>query len=118
MRKLYIIRQIIVSLMVFLLLSWAFFKNQLLARVAIIPFLVCSMAIFWENIFYLLQKDKIANIFKFIFRISFFVYFFGFLIFAIYYSLTNKSYSLLIIIGIFLFWGIRMFKGYFFKNKK
>ena len=81
MRNIYNIRQIFVSFMATSILTWAFFN-----------------------------KNKIANIFKNIFRISFFIYIIGFLIYATYYAISNKSYLLLIIISIFIIGIINFFK--------
>ena len=117
MNNIYIIRQIIVSIMASFVLIGAFFKNQLVGKIIISPFLICSIAIFFENLFLLFDKKKISNIFKYIFRVSFFVYIFGFLIYAIYYAILNKIYSLFIIIGIFIIGTIHFFKVAFFKKK-
>ena len=75
-------------------------------------------AIFCENIFLLFNKEKIANVFQYIFRISFFTYLFGFLTYAFYYSIINKSYDLIIIIVIFLIFGIYFLKKIFFSPNK
>ncbi len=117
MKQIYIFRQIIVSLIAFSILIWAFFKNQFISKIIITPFIVCSLAILGENIFLLLNKNNLSNIFKYIFRISFFIYIFGLLIYAIYYTITNKTYSLFIIIGIFIISIIHFFKVSFFKKK-
>ncbi len=117
MKLIYVIRQIIVSIIAFSILIWAFFQNQWIGKLIISPFLICSIAIFFENLFLLFHKEKISNVFKYIFRISFFVYVFGLLLYAIYYAIVKKSYSFLIIIGIFMIGVIRFFKMAFFKNK-
>ncbi len=118
MKNIYALRQIIVSIGAFLILTWAFFSNEILGKIIICPFLVCSLAIFGENLFLILKKEKIAIVFKYIFQISFFVYAFGLLGYAIYYAMANKSYSLFIVIGIFLGGIIYFLKVVFFKNKK
>ena len=116
MKKVYCIRQIIVSAMAFCVLIWAFFENKLVVKIIISPFLVCSIAIFFENLFILLNNKKVSDIFKYIFRVSFFIYFFGFLAFSTYYAITNKSYGLFLIIGIFVIAAIYFFKMAFFKK--
>ena len=118
LKNIYTIRQMLVSIMVFIILTWAFFKNQMLGKIIIGPFLICSIAIFFENLFILLKREKIANVFKYIFRICFFIYVFGLLIYATYYAIINKTYSLFIIIGIFLVGIVHFFKATFFKTKK
>lgn len=114
MKKVYAIRQIAVSFTALVFLTWAFFQNGWLARIIITPFLICSFAIMMEKIFLLLNKTKLSNIFKYIFRISFFVYVFGFLSYMVYYAMVNKSYSILILVAIFLVFVIHFFKKSFF----
>lgn len=117
MRKIYAIRQIVVSLMAFVFLIWAFFQNALWAKIIIIPFLICSFAIMMEKIFLIINKTKPSNLFKYIFRISIFVYIFCFLLFMVYYSIENKNYSILIIAIVFIMFSIHFFKKSFFNNK-
>lgn len=114
MKKVYAIRQIVVAFTVLIFLSWAFFQNEWWARIIITPFFICSFAIMMEKIFLLLKKTKLLNIFKYIFRISFFVYVFGFLSYMVYYAITNKSYSILIVVALFLIFAIYFFKKSFF----
>ena len=118
MKKIYNVRQIIISIMASCILTWAFFKNQIMIKIVISPFLICSVAIFFENLFLLLNKTKISNVFKFIFRISFFVYAFVFLAYAVYYAIVNKNYGLFIIIGIFAIVIVSFFKAIFLKKDK
>ena len=102
MKKIISIRKIIVGLITFSFLSWAILKNGNLARLMIAPFLVCSICYTLEGIFELLNKDKLVNIFKQIFKISFFVFYFGFLSYIVYYSFVNKTYGLLVVVFIFV----------------
>jgi len=117
MSALYIIRKIILSFISLIILVWAFRNNGLGGRIIITPFLICSFALLNENLFLLLKKNKTANIFKYIFRISLFAYFFGFLSYAGYYAVVNKEYSLFIPIAIFLPFMINFFKNSFFRQK-
>ena len=110
------IRKIIISLIALIILIWAFFRNVTWTRIIIIPFLVCSFAMLCENLFLLLNKKKLSNIFKYIFRISFFVYAFGFLAYMVYYAFAYKSYSFLIGVVIFLPFVIYFFKRSFFNK--
>lgn len=112
------IRKIFISLLAIIICIWAFLKNNLFTKVIISPFIICSISIFAENIFLLLNKEKISNIFKYLFRISFFTYMFGFLSYAFYYSIVNKSYDIIIVILIFLIFGIYFFKKAFFTKNK
>ena len=114
MKKIYAIRQIIVAFTALVFLSWAFFQNEWLARIIITPFIICSFAIIMERIFLLFNKMKLSNVFKYIFRISFFVYVFGFLSYTIYYAMLHNSYSILIVVAIFIPFTIYFFKKSFF----
>lgn len=114
MKKVYAIRQIVVAFTALVFLSWAFFKNGWLAKIIITPFLICSFAIMMEKTFLLLNKTRLSNIFKYIFRISFFVYVFGFLSYMIYYAIAHKSYSILIVVAVFIPFTIYFIKKSFF----
>ena len=110
MKNIISIRKIIIGIITSSFLSWAIFKNGNLARLMIAPFLVCSICYTLEGIFELLNKDKLVNIFKKIFKISFFTFYFGFLAFIVYYSLVNKTYGLLVVVFIFVIFIIPYFK--------
>lgn len=119
MKNIFTIRNIITSLVATFILMWAFFKNELWGKIIIIPFLICSISFLIQNIALLFNKEKISNVFKYIFRVSFFVYVFGFLLYMVYYAMINKSYSILIVVAVFLVFAIYFFKKSFFnKNKK
>ena len=118
MNKIYVIRQIILSSIAFIILILAFFENQLISKIVISPFLICSIALLLKNVFFLLNIEKLYSFFNFIFRSVFFVYVFGFLVFAIYYAILNKNYSLFIIVGIFSMAFIHFFKLSFLKRSK
>lgn len=111
------IRNIIISLTVTILLIWVFMQNELYTKLITIPFLTCSISFLGENISLLLKKYKTANIFKYIFRISFFVYAFSFLTYATYYTLVNQEYSLLLLILIFLIFILYFLKKSFSRRK-
>ena len=102
MKNIISLRKVIVGLITSSILTWAILKNNNLARLMIAPFLVCSISYTLEGIFELLNKDKLVNIFKKIFKISFFTFYFGFLAFTVYYSLVNKTYGLLVVVFIFV----------------
>lgn len=118
MKKMLIIRKIITALITTIILSWAFFQNELWAKIIIIPFLICSLSFLGENLALLFNKEKTVNIFKYVFRVSFFVYAFGFLLYMTYYAITNKSYSILIAVAVFLVFTIYFIKRSFFNKDK
>lgn len=114
----YTIRKIILSFLSLIILIWAFGSNGLGGKIVITPFLICSFAFACENIFLLLHKKKISTIFKYIFRVCFFVYTFGFLLYAAYYAIVHKEYSLFTPILLFLVFTILLFKKAFSHNKR
>lgn len=118
MKNIYCFRQMITALTAFIFLIWAFFKNNFIVKIIISPFIICSFAIFFERLFLLLNKEKLSNIFKYLFRISFFIYYIGFLLYAIYYTLVNKTYSLFIVIFIFILALIPLLKKSFIRKNK
>ncbi len=117
MKKMYIIRNIILSFGILILLIATFFQNPLFEKVIILPFVICSLAFLCENIFLLLNKIEISNIFKKIFNIVFWMYVIGFLAYMVYYSITSKSYPLLIVVALFLLFTICIIKRKYFNKK-
>lgn len=112
------VQKMCVSLVAGVICTWAFFQNAGFAKIIISPFLVCSFAMFLENVFWLCHCEKLARVFKYLFRISFFAYFFGFLGYTLYYSIAHKSYDLLLVIAIFSVFGAYFFKKAFFSKKE
>lgn len=101
MKYLNIIKKIVVSLIALVLLINAFLNNNFLGRLIIIPFFVGIVSMIGESMFLLLNKKKMADIFKNIFKLNLFIYSFGITLWIIYYSIVNNSYSLLFLVGIF-----------------
>ncbi len=110
MKNILIIRKIVISVITSIILIWAFFQNNFFGKMFISPFIICSLTIFGENLFLLLNKEKISNMFKIIFKISFFGYVFAFLAYACYYAIINKTYGLLIIVAIFVYFSVYFLK--------
>ena len=108
----------IVAIIVFLILSWTFFENKLIGKLIIIPFLIMVFSIFLNYLFLLLDKERIAEIFKYVFKASFFLYWFGFLIIADYISIRDNNYILLIFSSLFWIVGIIMVRNLIFSKKK
>lgn len=117
MKSIYIIRQIIMSFIAFLVLTWAFFQNGFWAKMVITPFLIGSFAIFFKNLFLLFNKTKLSKVFSRIFQISFAVYILGFLLYATYYAIAERTYSILIAVAVFALFTVGYLKRVFFKNK-
>lgn len=109
-KNIWTIRNIIMSIIAIIILIWAFCQNDLVGKIIISPFLVCAISILGGNICVLLNKNKIAKIFHYIFKITFFIYVIGVLSYVIYYSIKNKEYSMLIIVAIFILFIILFFR--------
>ena len=109
-KNIWTIRNIIMSIIAITILSWAFCQNDLIGKIIICPFLVCASSILGGNICVLLNKNKLATIFHYIFKITFFIYVIGVLSYVIYYSIKNKEYSMLIIVAIFVIFFFLFFR--------
>lgn len=104
-----IIEQIIASLVASIYLTYILIiTNSNLTRIVIIPFLMFAISLFIKNVCLIFNKDKIAKTFSKINTISFFIYYFGFLIYWDYLAIVKKEYMLVIfslsfwIVGIFI----------------
>ena len=77
--------------------------KDLLTRIVVIPFLIFGISLFTKNICLMMNKKNIAKKFEMIYVIAFFIYYFGFLIYWDYVSITNQDYTSLIFSS--LAWG-------------
>ena len=64
-------------------------------RMIVIPFLIFASSLLIKNICLMFNKNKIAKIFSKIYTITFFIYYFGFLVYWDYLAITRKEYVLL-----------------------
>ena len=117
-RKAVSIQRLIMGIVVIIILWVAFWQNEGISRLIVLPFLICAIANFGEALFYYLKKDKIAKVFNYIFKISFLLFVVGFLGFFIYYAITKKEYLFLILILGFILITYFMLKDKLFKRKK
>ena len=91
------IKQTIITAIVSGLLSYILISTKdLLTRIVVIPFLIFSISLFIKNICLMINKKKVAKKFEMIYVIAFFTYYFGFLIYWDYVSITNKDYMSLL----------------------
>ena len=89
------IKKTIMAFAVSIFLGYIIIKTKdLLTRIVVIPFLIFGISLFIKNICLIFNKNKIAKIFSKINVISFFIYYFGFLIYWDYVAITNKDYIL------------------------
>ena len=112
-KNIWTIRNIIMSIIAIIILSWAFCQNNLVGKIIISPFLVCASSMLGGNICVLLNKNNLAKVFHYIFKITFLIYVVGVLSYVIYYSIKNKEYSMMVIVAIFI-----LFIFLFFRPQK
>ncbi len=87
-------------------------------KIIFIPFLICGFAAISENVLLLFEKRKPAEIFHKLFAFGVLLFLFGFLFGAIYLSIRDKNYSLLIFSIPFLLMGIFFAKRKIFRGGK
>ena len=116
-KKVVSIERLIMGILVVVILLIAFIQNKGKPRLMVLPFLICSIANFFEMLFYYLKKEKVAKVFNYIFKFSFLIFIVGFLGFFIYYGIVNREYLFLIMIFIFILITYLMLKNKFFKRK-
>ena len=91
------LQKTIMVLIVSIFLSYILITTKdLLTRIVVIPFLIFGISLFIKNICLIFNKNKIAKVFSKISVISFFIYYFGFLIYWGYTAILNKDYILVL----------------------
>ena len=110
-KNIWLIRNIIMATIIIVILIWVFWQNNLVGKIIISPFLICSVSILGENICVLLNKNELVKIFHYIFRYTVLLYIVGFLSYTTYYSIKNREYSLLLVVLFFILFIILFFKG-------
>lgn len=91
------IKQIITTLIVSIYLMYILIVTKsTLTRIVIIPFLMFGISLFIKNVCLIFKKNKIVKTFSKINIISFFIYYFGFLVYWDYLAITSKDYMLII----------------------
>ena len=79
-------------------------------KIILIPFLICSISVAGQCIAEMLKQDRVANIFRSIYKKGFFLFWFGFLAVGIYRCLQDRSYGMLAYLMIFVVAGILMMR--------
>ncbi len=95
-----------------------FMINTTSLKIVFVPFLICGISMVMKTIGQIFEKEKMTFFFDRLFKTGFFLYGFGFLIFADYIALKNKQYDMLVYT--LLFWAVLVFifKRVFFNNNK
>lgn len=98
-------------------LIFALIKNtNLLVRLSILPFIICSICYIAKDICLMLNKPKPAHYLSQGFIISFFSFVFGFLTYACYFAIKNGQYSM--VLFSIPFWLVAIYSFYAFFKKK
>ena len=91
------IKKTIMGLIVSIFLCYILITTKdLFTRIIVIPFLMFGISLFVKNTCLIFKKEKIAKVFSKINVISFFIYYFGFLIYWDYKAIVNKDYILVV----------------------
>lgn len=107
MRQTLAIRNLIVSVFVTGLLLYFMVKSPS-PKIIFIPFLICGLSLAGKSLFQILGKEKWAAVFHKLFILGFLLFWFGFLAFAAFLSIRDKSYGMLLftlpfwVVGFFL----------------
>jgi len=101
------VKKTIIALIVSIFLGYILITTKdLLTRIVVIPFLMFGITLFIRNICLIFKKNKIAKTFSIINVISFFIYYFGFLVYWDYVAIINKDYMSIIFSLLAWFGGI------------
>ncbi len=95
MKNVFAVRKLLVAVMGFVLILYFLCKTTS-HKIIFVPFLFCSFTSAGKYLGVILNKIRAAEIFDKLFKVSFFVFWFGFLIFAAFISIRDKNYSMLI----------------------
>lgn len=96
----------LVSLIFITILLLYFMIKTPSPKIIFIPFLLCSLSCICKYVLLLIDNYKYISIFDIIYNVSFFMYWFGFLIFADYICIRDKKWSLLAFSLIFWIVGV------------
>lgn len=106
---------IIRSSIIFVFLLTIISKNQnMISRLMIIPFILCSLFSIGKNICLMIDKKKFATIFSKLFVISFLTFWFGLLIYGSYLFIKEKNFSQLLFTIPFWIAGVYIIRRFLF----
>lgn len=113
MKNIWFTKQTITSFLVAGILTYILLNTKdFITKIVIIPFLIFSLSLFLKYIFIIFEKRNIAKIMEKVYVIAFFIYYFGFLVYWDYITITSKNYLS------FLFSLLAWFGGIFVAYKR
>lgn len=95
MRKSNYIINLIKSVFVTMVLFYFWVKTSN-GKIVLIPFILCAFSQVFKYIFLLFNKEKFVKYCNVMFAISFFLFWFGFLIYGTYIIICEKEYFMLL----------------------
>lgn len=95
MRKSNYIINLIKSVFVIMVLFYFWIKTSN-GKIILIPFILCTFSQVFKYLFLILNKEKYVKYCNIIFVISFFLFWFGFLIYGTYIIICEKEYFMLL----------------------
>lgn len=109
-----LIKDIVITL---ILISIFVCQENILWKIVILLFVICSMSVVIKNIFVIIDKPNIVKIFSNIYKMCFLIMWFTFLSYAVYTSVINKNYSFILFLVPFYLVGIYLIYKVFIRNK-
>lgn len=106
MKKSNYIINLIKSVFVTILLFYFWIKTSN-GKIILIPFILCAFSQVFKYIFLLFNKEKFVKYCNVMFAISFFLFWFGFLIYGTYIIICEKEYLMLLFT--IPFWGVGIY---------
>lgn len=116
MKNALISRKLVKAVLAFVLLVY-FMMDTTSPKIIFVPFLLCAFASAGKNLFLLLEQKRLALFFDRMFKVAFFLFWFGFLAVACYMLIKEKNYSLLLFTLPFWVVGFLFAKGRFRRKK-
>lgn len=118
MKKGFSVQGLVAGIIALGYLLFAFIKNPSVPiRLMLIPFILCALCFIIKNICLTLHKPKFARYFQIGFKISFFSFVFGFLIYWCYRNIKTGQYGMVLFSVPFWMIAIYFVRGAFLKKK-
>ena len=114
--KIVLMIKLVSSVLINITLWSIFFGAPIITKIVMIPFLICGFAVMGQMIFLLIDKQKYYQLLSKVYVASFLLYWFGFLIFAGWFSIMYAEYILLVFSILFWLIGVSIIRNNFMKK--
>ena len=95
MKKRFFSSKLITAIFTTILLLY-FMTKTTSPKIIFVPFLICSISMAGKQIGLMMKRTRCVALFDKLFKLGFFLFWFGFLIAACYISIRDKNYSLIV----------------------